>query len=147
MPKRKFNANPQSVDGDFYVVNEKCLACGVFEKVAPDLIAWAVEQKGAHCIWKKQPETPAELAHAFAAFEASDIGCYRYAGTDPSIIERLGREYCDHAPPVPALPRHFPPPEFRPTLVDGDHGFTRKFLAALCVTAVVLLLWLAATRN
>ena len=50
-----------------------------------------------HCVWKKQPETHEELEQAFAAFDACCLGCYRYAGNDPTIIERLGPEYCDQA--------------------------------------------------
>ena len=100
--RRRFEAHPQSTAGDFYVVNNECVSCGAPHAVAPDLIGWADPDgpgSSSHCIWKKQPESPAELEQALAAFDASEIGCYRYAGTDERIVERIGREYCDN--PLP----------------------------------------------
>ena len=94
---RRFEPHPQSAPGDFYVVNDECIACGAPHVVAPDLIGWATNTKYEHCTWKKQPETSGELEQAFAAFAVSDIGCYRYAGTDSQIISRIGSEYCDQA--------------------------------------------------
>ena len=80
---RRFKAHLQSAPGDFYVVNGECISCGAPHAVAPDLIGWATNVENEHCIWKKQPETPEELEQALAAFDASEIGCYRYAGGDP----------------------------------------------------------------
>jgi hypothetical protein len=97
---RKFKAHPQSAPGDFYVVNGECVTCGAPHAVAPDLIGWATGPGYSHCIWKKQPETELELAQAFDAFAASCVGCYRYAGNDPAVIERIGAEYCDRAFPA-----------------------------------------------
>ena len=37
------------------------------------------------------------MEQAFAAFVASDIGCYRYSGTDPNVMNRIGLDYCDRA--------------------------------------------------
>ena len=96
-PVRRFKAHPQSAPGDFYVVNDECIACGAPHAVAPDLIGWATNVEYEHCIWKKQPETPEELDQAFAAFDASEVGCYRYAGNDPTIMARIGSDYCDQA--------------------------------------------------
>ena len=93
---RKFQAHPQSVPGDFYVVNQECISCGAPHVVAPDLIGWGEGSESQHCIWKKQPETAEELEQAFAAFDASEVGCYRYAGNDPAIMKRIGLDYCDH---------------------------------------------------
>ena len=98
--QRKFRAHPESAPGDFYVVNGECISCGAPHAVAPDLIGW-VNADADHCIWKKQPETEAELQQAFAAFDVCDVGCYRYAGSDPAIFTRIGAEYCDQAPPPP----------------------------------------------
>ncbi len=70
--------------------------------MAPDLIGWASDTDFEHCIWKKQPQTVEELEQAFAAFDASCIDAYRYAGSDPAIISRLGPNRCDqrvHCPP------------------------------------------------
>lgn len=71
---------------------------GAPHAVAPDLIGWAQVGSGEpdHCIWKKQPEREPEIEQAIMAFEASEIGCYRYAGTDPRVINRIGRDYCDN---------------------------------------------------
>ena len=93
----RFVSHPQSAPGDFYVVNQECVACGAPHAVAPDLIGWAKESDFDHCIWKKQPETVEELEQAFAAFDASCIAAYRYAGSDPAIISRLGADHCDQA--------------------------------------------------
>lgn len=92
---QKRQRHPQSILGDFYVVNEECMSCGAPHVVAPDLIGWASDSD--HCIWKKQPENDTELKQAFAAFNSSCVGCYRYAGSDPNIIARLGDDYCDNA--------------------------------------------------
>lgn len=91
----KFTPHPKSAPGDFYVVNGECLACGVPHVVAPDLVGWADEQM-AHCFWKKQPETPTELERAIAVLEAQELGCHRYAGTDPAILNRVLSTYCDY---------------------------------------------------
>jgi len=97
-PPHRFKSHPQSAPGDFYVVNGECISCGAPHAVAPDLIGWAKVSPGEidHCIWKKQPETEDEIEHAIMAFEALEVGCYRYAGTDRKIIKRIGREYCDN---------------------------------------------------
>jgi hypothetical protein len=120
--ERRFEAHPQSAPGDFYVVNDECLACGAPHVVAPDLIGWG-NSKYPHCIWKKQPETKEELEQAFAAFDASEIGCYRYAGTDRSIMGRVGAEFCDHASSIVSLPH--PPSEFGLKLLDFPGPFRR----------------------
>jgi len=100
--QREFKPDPLSAPGDFYVIDVQCLSCGAPHAVAPDLIGWATDDE-LRCIWKKQPETDAEMQQAFRAFDASCIACYRYAGTDPTVIEHLGQEHCDHAPdPGPA---------------------------------------------
>jgi hypothetical protein len=120
--QRRFEAHPQSAPGDFYVVNGECASCGAPHVVAPDLIGW-VDAELSHCIWKKQPETTKELERAFAVFAASDLGCHRYAGTDTSVIERIGAQYCDHAPPL--VPAVHTPSEFGVTLLDHAGPFHR----------------------
>lgn len=95
MARPKFTPHPKSAPGDFYVVNGECLACGVPHVVAPDLVGWA-DEKVTHCLWKKQPETPAELERAFAVLEAQELECHRYAGTDPAILNRVLSTYCDY---------------------------------------------------
>ena len=91
----KFERHPLSVPGDFYVVRGECIACGVPEAVAPDLMAHTQDDGHYHCYWKKQPETPVELERAFAVFDDQEAGCHRYAGDDPEIQSRVGLENCD----------------------------------------------------
>jgi hypothetical protein len=100
MGERRFNAHPKSAPGDFYVVNHGCAACGAPHAVAPDLIGWADDEE-YHCIWKKQPENEQELEQAFAAFDASEVECYRYAGDDPRIVARIGPDFSDRCLPPP----------------------------------------------
>ncbi len=96
----RFENHPQSAPGDFYVCNHECIFCGDPHVVAPDMIGWAEDGGDAylHCVWKKQPETPEELDQAIAAFNASCVSAYRYAGSDPAILNRLGPDVCDHYP-------------------------------------------------
>ena len=91
----KLVPEPTSVPGDFYVENQCCTSCGVPQAVAPDLVGWVDEEK-SHCFWKKQPETQAELEHAFAIFDGQELGCHRYASYDPAIQTRIGIENCDY---------------------------------------------------
>jgi hypothetical protein len=91
----RFTPHPKSVPGDFYVEKGQCLACGIPHVIAPDLIGWTNE-KAQHCFWKKQPENPAEIEQAIAVLEAQEAGCHRYAGTDPSILNRILSTNCDY---------------------------------------------------
>ncbi len=105
---RKFESHPKSAPGDFYVINGECIICGAPHLVAPDLIGWSanpgsIDPRYLHCIWKKQPETELEMVQAFNAFAACCVGCYRYAGNDPAVMERIGPEHCDHSS---STPRH-----------------------------------------
>src|SRR5215469_65016 len=83
----KFTPHPKSAPGDFYVVKGECLACGVPQVVAPDLVGWTGEEI-PHCFWKKQPETEAEFERAVGVLEAQELECHRYAGADPAILDR-----------------------------------------------------------
>jgi hypothetical protein len=95
MKRLKFVAHPKSAPGDFFVINDQCLSCGFAHVVAHDLIGWNDDPAGiSHCIWKKQPETPAELEQAFAAIEGTEAQCYRYAGSDQAIIDKIGEQFC-----------------------------------------------------
>ena len=134
--------------GDFYVVNGECMFYGAPHAVAPDLIGWAAESEYQHCIWKKQPETVAEMEQALAAFDASEISCYRYAGDDRGDHgSGCGRDFCDHAPRALVDVRSLPPPEFHPTLIEDDRSVFYQFLKALLFAGVfAFLIWLIATR-
>jgi hypothetical protein len=88
-----------SAPGDFYVETECCTSCGVPQVAAPDLVGWT-DGEYPVCRWIKQPSTPTELEQAFSIFDGQELGCHRYAGTDPEIQKRVGSENCDH----PVLP-------------------------------------------
>jgi hypothetical protein len=104
--ERKFKAHPRSALGDFYAEDGQCMACGVPHVLAPELMDWT-EEKYWHCFWKRQPETPKELDKAIAVLHSQELGCHRYAGTDPGILLRLPRECCDHFSPQPFVPAKF----------------------------------------
>jgi hypothetical protein len=109
----KFVPHPKSAPGDFYVEKGQCLACGVPHVVAPDLIGWTNE-KYPHCFWKKQPETSAEVERAIKVLDAQELGCHRYAGTDPAILDRLLSTNCDYPKQVAGViqPNEPQPPRF-----------------------------------
>ena len=136
---RRFHSHPESAEGDFYGINNVFLTCGAPHAVAPDFIGWAKSEDS--CIWKKQPETPYELEQAFAAFDAAEIGCDRYAGTNPVIVARIGQEYCDQVAgndeqsQFPVLPRilNASPVEIQFSLIVSQRsGIERFFDRILC---------------
>jgi hypothetical protein len=92
MLKPKYAPHPQSAPGDFYVIHNECLTCGMPQVAAPELVGWTKDN--GHCIWTKQPETAEELEHAIRVLETQDLGCHRYAGSDPIVLERVP-ECCD----------------------------------------------------
>jgi len=125
---RKHRSPEESSPGDFYVIQDECITCGAPHVVAPDLIGWLTDERSEpyHCYWKKQPSNSTELQQAFDAFDCSDVGCYRYSGSDPSVIVRLGRQYCDYpefaGPPTaasPLLPTQNARREFSLTLIES----------------------------
>jgi len=74
--------------------------------IAPELVGWTDEEH-ASCYWIRQPEMAAELDRAIEIIHTQELGCHRYAGKDPAILERLPREECDFLCPEMAL-RHSP---------------------------------------
>jgi hypothetical protein len=117
----KFTPHPKSAPGGFYVEKGQCLACGVPHVVAPDLVGWT-DEMFPHCYWKKQPETAADLERAIGVLEAQELGCHRYAGTDPAILDRLTSGYCDYPKPSQCVlqPTDPEPPRF--ALLDDRPG-------------------------
>lgn len=83
MGSDRFKPHPESAPGDFYVVHNECLSCGMPHHVAPVLITQ--DSSDCRCIWRKQPTPASELEQAVAVLETQDLGCHRYAGTDPAI--------------------------------------------------------------
>ena len=96
--------NAVSARGDFYVQESCCLSCGVPQLIAPELVGWT-EEKSPSCYWIRQPESPEEVDRAIKIIHTQELGCHRYAGNDPAILERLPGEDCDFLCPEMAL-RH-----------------------------------------
>jgi ferredoxin len=86
------------VIGDFYVEDGCCTSCGIPEHFAPDL--FEPGSSGEQCYVKKQPTTPDELSRMLEVFRTQEVGCIRYRGEDPVLlqsIERIGEgSQCDH---------------------------------------------------
>jgi hypothetical protein len=98
--------------------------------VAPDLVGWT-DEKVQHCIWKKQPQTPAELERAIAVLEAQELECHRYAGTDPAILNRVSSTYCDYPMPAPRILETAAPQSPRFALLDDRPGLFTKLWRAI----------------
>jgi len=119
--------NPRPVIS--YVEKGQYLACGVPHVVAPDLVGWT-DEKVQHCFWKKQPGTSAELERAIAVLEAQELGCHRYAGTDPAILNQVLSTYCDYPMQSPSiLQQPDPQPPHFMLLDDRPSLFTRIWRA------------------
>lgn len=90
----------KNVPGDFYIENLCCASCGVICDEAPPLIRFDDTPESGHCYVYKQPSTPVEFEQMLNAIEVQDLGCIRYAGTDPKVLERFGKAKlwgnCDH---------------------------------------------------
>jgi len=107
---RHFDRHPLSVPGDFYVENGYCMACGVPESIAPDLIGNTEETEITlwHCYWRKQPKTDKEIKQAIDILHSQELDCHRYAGNDPKILKRLPRQCCDAFSGTPQVPARTP---------------------------------------
>ena len=92
------NAHPLNAAGDFYVVNDLCMACSAPELEAPTLMAHSDDQY-QHCYFKRQPQTPQETESAIRAVTVSCCRGLRYGGRDQQVIARLmelgSRDSCD----------------------------------------------------
>ena len=119
MPVTKINENAEakSALGDFYVQDTCCMSCGVPQAIAPDLVGWT-NQNLTRCYWLKQPQTADELDRAIKIIHTQELGCHRYSGKDPAILQRLPAEDCDHLRPdlqplrTPFFASSGPPPKF-----------------------------------
>jgi hypothetical protein len=88
----------------------------------------------SHCYWKKQPETHDEMRQAIKIFDAQELGCHRYAGVDPEIQARVGRENCDRPlPRVKSLGEAGFVPAFRDLqfLLPPESGWMRRIWNAI----------------
>jgi len=92
---RQKDTHPRNVPGPFYVVNGCCTTCGVPE-MAPGIFEFAPE---GHCYVKGQPSTSEGVELALRVIRTQELGCIRYAGSDPAILRRLAEadeaEQCD----------------------------------------------------
>jgi hypothetical protein len=89
--------DPRNAPGPFYAVEKLCLACGLPEDEAPELLANLDESDG-DTYFIKQPTTPEEVERACSAITVCCVGALRYAGNDPAIIQRLQKwstDCCD----------------------------------------------------
>jgi hypothetical protein len=93
-------AHPANVPGPFYVEDGCCISCGVWEDIAPDLLAWQEEdgQLGmvAHCYVQRQPETDTEFERMKAAMEYGEVDCIRVKGCRVDWEARLRAEGLAH---------------------------------------------------
>jgi hypothetical protein len=81
-------AHPANVPGSFYVEDGCCISCGVWEDVAPDLLAWTDENAG-HCYVQRQPETDDEFERMKRAMEVGEVDCIRVRTCKPQWLARL----------------------------------------------------------
>ena len=106
--------------------------CGVPQAVAPDLVGWTNEIY-PQCYWIKQPKTSDELDRAIKIVHSQELGCHRYSGSDPAILQRLPAEDCDHIrpdlrlklKPQPYFATSGPSPKF-PLSASAEGGLLSK---------------------
>jgi len=128
--KMSENAEAKSAFADFYVQAACCISCGVPQAVAPDLVGWTNE-KFPQCYWLKQPQTADELDRAIKVIHTQEIGCHRYSGNDPEILQRLPAEGCDHLRPdmqlhrTPFFATSGPPPKFTLSVSMEQNVFSK----------------------
>jgi hypothetical protein len=84
---------PLNADGDFYVEAGTCLWCMAPDKEAPELMGF---EKPEGCFFRRQPKAGEDIDHAINAVRASCVEALRYAGNDPTILERLRDCGCGH---------------------------------------------------
>ena len=90
---REHIAHPHNATGSFYSEDDGCISCGAPNASAPDLMDWHEESCGkhhyAHCIFRRQPETPGEVERAILAMSVSCVENLRYRGADLVILKRI----------------------------------------------------------
>ena len=89
----RFQREPDSVAGPFFVVKDACLICALPVQTAPANPAWdAGDCCGGgpdHCRILRQPETAAETEQVIGAMLGACTEVIQYCGTDPAILNRL----------------------------------------------------------
>jgi len=84
---------PLNVPGDFYTCGT-CLACGLPEGEAPELLA-PLTDTNSITYFIKQPQTPEEVEHACRAIQVCCVADLRYGGSDLAILKRLRKDAND----------------------------------------------------
>lgn len=84
--------HPANVPGPFYVEDGCCISCGVWEDVAPDLLAWLEDDDVPHCYVQRQPETDEEFERMMEAMQVGEVDCIRVHACKSGWIERLRTE-------------------------------------------------------
>jgi len=111
----RYEREPDSVPGPFYVAVDTCITCALPPETAPNNITWNEEFQRTgcqscihHCRVSRQPETDEELELMFEATYGSCVQAIRYCGTDPQTLERFQElgipEICDALPVPPQVP-------------------------------------------
>jgi len=135
MNKMPEDTQAKSATEDFYVQPGCCTSCGVPQAVAPDLVGWTNETH-PQCYWLKQPENASELGQAIRLFQTQELGCHRYAGSDPAVLAKLPAEDCDHFRPdlrlddKPLFASFGPAPKFEVS-ASGERNLFRKMWRTL----------------
>jgi hypothetical protein len=95
----RFEREPDSVPGPFYVVKDACILCGLPPETAPENIGWdePFQRNGCggcpnHCRVARQPATAAEAERLIQAAAGSCVEAIRYCGTDPEILRRFRKQ-------------------------------------------------------
>ena len=128
--KTSENTEAKSATGDFYVQDTCCMSCGVPQSIGPDLVGWTNENL-TQCYWIKQPETADELDRAIEIVHTQELGCHRYSGNDPAILQRLPAEDCDQIRPglklhpAPYFASSGPTPRFSLSVSEERGVFSR----------------------
>jgi hypothetical protein len=78
------------------------MSCGAPQAIAPELVGWR-DEEATSCYWIRQRETADEPDRAVKISHTQELGCHRYLGREPAILERLPREACDFFCPEMAL--------------------------------------------
>ena len=97
--------HPANVPGPFYVEDGCCLACGVWEREAPGLLAWLPYADTPHCYVARQPETDAEFEQMKCAMDVGEVDCIRVHGCKPEWADRLRAEGLGNQIDPPEGPR------------------------------------------
>jgi hypothetical protein len=88
-PYKPLPPHPANVPGSFYVEDGCCISCGVWEDVAPDLLAWLPDGSYSHCYVARQPETDEEFVRMMDAMHVGEVDCIRVRNCRFDWAERL----------------------------------------------------------